>query len=276
MTAERTFSPDDPHAAPHVGGVPYSVERRVLARVPCLIERPSVPVQALLIAYHGAHAAKEGKLGVYSALTERGVAVVIPDAPLHGERASTPPDLNAREFVWESARRSVAEAEALMAALQGEFGPRTGMGTAGTNTALLPVFAVGSSMGGYVALALAQGERGGAEKRVRGAAALITSGVWQEPEVNAPGTRAFLEANRPVARAAAFAPTPLLLLSGDRDPVFPLEQHHAPTAAALGRAYQAAGGPELFTEKVYPGVGHYTSQHMRDDVVAWVRSLLNS
>ena len=263
MTTERIFSPDDPHAAPLADGIPYSIERRTFARVPCLIERPSLPIRALLIAYHGAHAAKEGKLGVYSALTARGVAVVIPDAPLHGERASNPAGLNAREFVWESARRSVAESEAFITALLDEFGK-------------LPVFVVGSSMGGYVALALAQKELSHTLGRVRGAAALITSGVWQEPEVNAPGTRAFLEAHRPNSHAAAFAPTPLLLLSGDSDPTFALAQHHAPTAAALRHAYETAGHPEKFREKVYPGVGHYTSQKMRDDVVAWVAELLDS
>ena len=258
MTTERIFSLNDPHAAPQANGVPYSIERRTFARVPCLIERPSLPIRALLLAYHGAHAAKEGKLGVYSALTARGVAVVIPDAPLHGERASNPSGLNAREFVWESARRSVAEAEAFITALTDEFGR-------------LPVFVVGSSMGGYVALTLAC-----TEKRVLGAAALITSGVWQEPEVNAPGTRAFLEAHRPNSHAEGFVPTPLLLLSGDSDPTFPLMAHHMPTAAALHKAYEAAGQPEKFQEKVYPGVGHYTSQKMRGDVVAWVAELLDS
>ncbi len=265
MTNERAFSPDDPHASPHIGDVPYSIERRVFARVPCLIERPSVPARALLIAYHGSGAAKEGKLGVYSALTEQGVAVVIPDAPLHGERTLSQPGLNHREFVWESARRSVAESEAFITSLLGEFGPR-----AGTGTTPLPVFVVGSSMGGYVALSLARSER-----RVRGAAALITSGVWQEPDVNAPGTRAFLEAHRPNTHAEGYPPTPLLLLSGDSDPLFPLAQHHAPTAAALAQAYLAAGRPEHFREQVYPGVGHYTSQKMRDAVVDWVGHLLN-
>lgn len=267
MTTERTFSPDDPHASPQIGGLPYSTERRVFARVPCLIERPSVPVRALLMAYHGYGAAKEGKLGVYSALTAQGVAIVIPDAPLHGERTLSQPGLNHREFVWESARRSVAEAGAFITALLSEFGSRTVMGTV-TSTAPLPVFMVGSSMGGYVALSLARSER-----RVRGAAALITSGVWQEPDVNAPGTRAFLEAQRPNTHAEGYPPTPLLLLRGGSDPVFPLEQHHVPTAAALERAYQAAGSPEHFTEKVYPGVGHYTSQKMRDDVVGWIVQL---
>ena len=75
----------------HVAGMPYSIERRTFARVPCLVERPSLPIRALLVAYHGSGAAKEGKLGVYSALTARGVAIIIPDAPLHGDAHSTSP-----------------------------------------------------------------------------------------------------------------------------------------------------------------------------------------
>ena len=146
MTAQRLFSPADPPATTNVGGLPYSVSRRVFARVPCLVELPSLPLRGLCIVYHGAGATKEGKLGVYSALTAGGVAVVIPDAPLHGERALNQPGLNAREFVWESARRSVAEAGAMMTVLLTEYGK-------------LPIYAVGSSMGGYVALSLARSEK---------------------------------------------------------------------------------------------------------------------
>lgn len=255
MTDDRIFSPDDPHAAPNIGGVPYSTERRIFARIPCLVERPSLPIRALLVGYHGAGAAKEGKLGVYSPLTSAGVAIIIPDAPLHGERALNQTGLNHREFVWESARRSVAEAEAFFTVLQDEFGK-------------LPLFVAGSSMGGYVALTLAR-----KEKRLSGAAALITSGVWEEGSVNAPGVRAFLEAQRPNTHTEGFAPTPLILLSGDSDPTFPLGQHHAPTAAALARAYETAGCPDKFRAQVYAGVGHYTSRQMRDDVVMWLTEL---
>ena len=258
MTAQRLFSPADPPATTNVGGLPYSVSRRVFARVPCLVELPSLPLRGLCIVYHGAGAAKEGKLGVYSALTAGGVAVVIPDAPLHGERALNQPGLNAREFVWESARRSVAEAEAMITVLSAEYGK-------------LPVYAVGSSMGGYVALSLAR-----SEKRLRGVAALITSGVWQEPDVNAPGTRAFLEGQRPITHAGGFPPMPLFLASGDRDPTFPLETHHEPTAAAFWQAYEAAGCLEKFSETVYPEVSHYTSKRMRDDTVTWLLEHLNA
>lgn len=252
MTAERTFNPADPHATPLSGETPYLIERRVLAGVPALIERPAevADVRAVCLVYHGAWAAKEGKLGVYSGLTARGWAVVIPDAALHGERTGhTPSGLSAREYVWESVRRTVAEAPALLDALAELFGP-------------VPAAVVGSSMGGYVAQTLAR-----TEKRVIRCAALITSGMWQEPEVRVPELRAFLEQHRPITHAGDAPPTPLLLASGDSDPTFPLEAHHVPTAAAYREAYARAGCPEAFRERVSSGVGHYTSRGMRDAVL---------
>ncbi|WP_216317565.1 alpha/beta hydrolase family protein [Deinococcus aestuarii] len=252
---ERTFNPADPHATPSYDGTPYLIERRVLAGVPVLIERPAelADVRAVCLTYHGAWAAKEGKLGVYSGLTAHGWAVVVPDAALHGERlGDTPPGLNAREYVWESVRRTVAEAPALLDALAELFGP-------------VPVSVTGSSMGGYVTQTLARTER-----RVRRAAALISSGVWHEPEVGRPELRAFLEAHRPLTHAGDAPPTPLLLASGDVDPAFPLSAHHVPTAAAYREAYMRAGCPDAFRETVFPGVGHYTSQKMRDETVRFL------
>ncbi|GBF04878.1 hydrolase [Deinococcus aerius] len=255
MTDERIFNPADPHATPMHGDTPYLIERRVLAGVPVLIERPPevTEIRASCLVYHGAWAAKEGKLGVYSALAARGWAVVIPDAALHGERVGdTPPGLNAREYVWESVRGTVAEAPALLNALEQVFGP-------------LPFAVVGSSMGGYVAQTLAR-----TEARVGRAAVLISSGVWEEPEVRVPELRAFLETHRPTTHAGDAPPVPLLLASGDSDPVFPLAAHHVPTAAAYREAYARAGCPENFREIVFPGVGHYTSRGMRDTVVRFL------
>lgn len=251
----RAFHPGDPHAAPLVGGQPYAVERHLLAGVPCLVERPAPgrEVRAVCVVYHGAWAAKEGKLGVYAALAAWGAAVVLPDAALHGERqGDTPPGLNAREFVWESVRRTVAEAPALLDAAQAAYGR-------------VPVWVVGSSMGGYVAQTLAR-----TEARVVRAAALTTSGVWHEPEVRRPDLQAFLDRHRPLVHAADAVPKPLFLGSGGADPVFPLEEHHVPTVAAYRAAYASAGCPEALREAVYPDVGHYTSVRMRDDTLAFL------
>lgn len=246
----RRVNPADPPATPLWQGQPYRVERQVLAGVPCLLELPADPdtaLRAICVVYHGAWASKEGKLGVYAALATRGAGVVLPDSALHGERqGDTPEGLHAREYVWESVRRTVAEAPALLLALEAQCGP-------------LPVWVVGSSMGGYVALTLAR-----TEARVKRAAALITSGLWDEPEVRSAALRAFLDAHRPVTHAADFPPTPLLLASGREDPVFPLASAHTPTAGALRQAYAAAGVRHHFEEAVFSGVGHYTSRAMRD------------
>ncbi|MFB9994888.1 alpha/beta fold hydrolase [Deinococcus oregonensis] len=255
----RAFSPTDPHATPVSDHTPYQIERRVLAGVPCLIERPTdgADIRAVCLVYHGAWAAKEGKLGVYSALTARGVAVVIPDAALHGERqGETPPDHNAREYVWESVRCTVAEAPALIDALEDLFEPYPGD--------VRPLWVVGSSMGGYVAQTLMQTER-----RISRVAALITSGVWAEPEVRRPELQAFLDLHRPLTHANQAPPLPFLLASGEADPTFPLAAHHAPTAAAYRAAYAQAGAAHLLHEATFPGVGHYTSIRMRDQVLAF-------
>ena len=247
-----TGSAVDPPAASELAGVPCRVERRVWAGVPCLIERPLTdgPLQAVCLVYHGAWASKEGKLGVYSALTAQGAALVLPDAALHGERQSqAPAGLNAREYVWESVYRTVQEAPALLDACAAEFGP-------------LPVWVIGSSMGGYVALTLAR-----TEKRVQKAVAAITTGVWHEPEVRPVHLTGFLYTHRPVTHASDFPPTPLLLVSGGLDPVFPPQAHHHPTAQAFREAYAAAQVPHLFQEAVLPGAGHYTSQGIRQRVL---------
>ena len=53
----------DPRATPLHEGTPYLTERRVLAGVPVLIERPpeAADVRALCVVYHGAWAAKEAR-----------------------------------------------------------------------------------------------------------------------------------------------------------------------------------------------------------------------
>lgn len=265
----RAFEPADPHATPLAGGRPYRVVRRVLGGVPCLLELPpeGQPVTALCVVYHGAWAAKEGKLGVYAALAAGGAgaggaAVLLPDAALHGERqGDTPPGLNAREYVWESVRRTVAEAPALLDALHTEF--RAEFGSEFRNA---PLWLVGSSMGGYVVQTLRR-TLPDAGLPVARTAALITSGVWQEPEVRGPHLRAFLDTYRPVTHVAELPVTPLLLASGEADPTFPLAAHHAPTAAAYQAAFAQAGADADLVERTFAGVGHYTSVRMRDAVL---------
>jgi uncharacterized protein len=257
--------PADPHATPLVGGRPYRVVRRVLGGVPCLLELPpeGQAVTALCVVYHGAWATKEGKLGVYAALAAGegagGAAVILPDAALHGERqGDTPPGLNDREYVWESVSRTVAEAPALLAGAHAAFGPEVSR---------VPLWLVGSSMGGYVVQTLRRmlPEAGLPVART---AALITSGVWREPAVRAPHLRTFLDAYRPVVHAGAAPLTPLLLASGEADPTFPLAAHHAPTAAAYREAF-GPGGAGL-VERTFAGVGHYTSVQMRDATLAFL------
>ncbi|MFT2718756.1 alpha/beta hydrolase family protein [Deinococcus sp. A31D244] len=272
----RAFDPADPHATPLAGGRPYRVVRRVLGGVPCLLELPpeGQAVTALCVVYHGAWAAKEGKLGVYAALAADragggGAAVLLPDAALHGERqGDTPPGLNAREYVWESVRRTVAEAPALLEALHAEFSAEFGP-EIWPEFRSAPLWLVGSSMGGYVVQTLRR-TLPDAGFPVARTAALITSGVWQEPEVRGPHLRAFLDTYRPVTHVAELPVTPLLLASGEADPTFPLAAHHAPTAAAYRAAFAQAGADAGLVERTFAGVGHYTSVQMQSAVLAFL------
>jgi uncharacterized protein len=253
------------HARPLAGGRPYHTERRVLAGVPCLIERPDAgrnapepPILALTLVLHGAYDSKEGKLGVYAGLCAGGVAVVIPDAALHGERAVpglTPQAMGERNYVWTAAARTSSHLPDLVTALHERFGP-------------LPVWTVGSSMGGYSAQHLALHDT-----RVSRVACLISGGVWDDPQADSPEALAYLE-GRPVDHARLAPPTHLLLQNGAEDPLFPAGMVDR-TAFAYREAYAAAGCPERFEARTYPGVAHYSSVQMRDDAVAFLMAGLH-
>ncbi len=233
-----------PYATALAGDTQYIVERRVLAGVPCLIERPFSEARGAVVVHHGVTAMKEGNAGVFSALTGAGLAVVLPDAPLHGERALpglAGEALGARNFVWLCAALGFREAPGLLASVREAFGGRLGV--------------MGISMGGYVAHAVAQAH-------LADATCVISSGGrWEEPEVTVPAARAFLDAHRPARRAGKAAPLPLALLHGDADPAFPLADFEV-GAGAYRSAY--AADPERLRVQTFAGVAHYTSPAMRD------------
>ncbi len=241
-------------------GAPYLVERRVLAGVPCLIERPHGDVRGLALVYHGVTASKEANLGIFTALIESGLAVVLPDAVGHGERQGAtlnPETLGQRNFVWLCAARTSLEAPDLLSALHAEYGE-------------LPTAALGISMGGYTAQYLAL-----REKRVGRVAVLSSGGLWQGNEVTLPAARDFIEQHRPSLHAYLAPPTPLLLLHGQDDPLFPWPNFDA-TVRAYRAVYERAGCPDRFAARTFPGVEHYTSPEMRDAAVAWTAKVLDA
>lgn len=243
-----------PHATPQFDTLPYAIERRVLADIPCLIERPLDVMRGLAIVFHGATAAKEGNLGIFTKLISGGLAVVLPDAFGHGERREagfTPEVIGYRNYVWGCAAQTSLEAGALLDALHEQFGD-------------VPVSVIGISMGGYVAQFVTL-----REKRVRRVVVLSSGGEWHDPELTLPQAGEFVAAHRPLDHADAAPPTDLLLLHGDADPVFPMPGFEAITSA-YKHAYARAGRPDLFHTRVYRGVGHYTAPQMRDVAVRFL------
>ena len=249
-----------PYATPLIDGTPYTVERRVFAGIPCLIERPLDDVRGLALVYHGVTASKEGNLGIFTALVERGFAVVLPDAVGHGEREEPtldPAALGQRNFVWLCAARTSLEAPDLIGALHAEYGE-------------LPTAAIGISMGGYTAHYLVL-----REQRVGRVAVISSGGLWQENEVALPLAKDFIERNRPTLHAYLAPPTPLLLLHGENDPLFTWPNFDA-TVRAYRAVYERAECPDHFGARLFPGVEHYTSPAMQGSAVAWTADLLGS
>jgi dienelactone hydrolase len=253
------MSGDVPYATPVQDGVAYRVERRVLGGVPCLVERPLTEPSAVVVVYHGVSGSKEANLGVFTPLVASGVAVVLPDSAGHGERREphlTPEVLGARNFLRICAARTSLEAPGVIEAARSAFG-------------LVPAGVVGISMGGYTAHVVAARER-----RVEAVVVISSGGVWDEPEVTVPFARQFIETHRPVEQAKFAPPASVLLLHGDADEVFGLDDFER-TAAAYRAAYEATGEPERFSARLFAGVGHFTSPEMRDVAVEFLkRSLL--
>ncbi|GLZ13402.1 hypothetical protein Acsp04_36370 [Actinomadura sp. NBRC 104425] len=69
------------------------------------------------------------------------------------------------------------------------------------------------------------------------------------------------------------APSPLLVLYGERDPLFPPEgMRHAD--ARLRRSYRAAGRPDAYTGAFHP-VGHVFDAAMQEQAFEWLSSVLS-
>lgn len=143
----------------------------------------------------------------------------------------------------------------------------------------------GFSMGGmFVSKVLAQPRR----YPFRGAAMVLSTGDWSFLPRTAleafPDLQASLPASvvemaeealrvqSPIATPERFPPTPLLLLSADRDPRVPL-----PAAtrfhAALQRAYEAAGAADALHWHVHQGNRHEFRRAMQRQVRDWLLAL---
>lgn len=241
-------------ATAHDAGVPYLLERHVLAGVPLLLERPYGDLRGLVVVHHGVTAAKEVHVGVFTPLVRYGVAVAYPDAAGHGELAC--PGLSSdavghRNFVWLCAARTAETAPHVLSELRRVFPG-------------VPAGVIGVSMGGYTAHYLAM-----LDVDMRAVAVVSGDGFWSEREVTEPEALAFIRRYRPADRPGDLPPTLLATFHGEADDAFPLGSHRS-LVELYRSAYERAGCSARFANVTYPGVGHWTSDEMRDDVVRFL------
>jgi pimeloyl-ACP methyl ester carboxylesterase len=71
----------------------------------------------------------------------------------------------------------------------------------------------------------------------------------------------------------AIAPRPLLILSGEKDPINPIEGARIAFAAAEA-AYQRAGAEDRLKMDVAPGVGHSVTAAQRQMAIDWLKRWL--
>ena len=235
-------------------------QRLVVAGIPLILSVPENP-QAWVLFLHGAGGCKERSVRLAGAFNRRGLASAHPDAPLHGERSQDEWRFDRKDMAnyIEGVARAIAAQVAELPALAAEL---AGL----PQLAGLPMTAAGASMGGYVWHELISREL----LRPKAVAILISSAypldvphdfVSKYPELR----QAYQ--NPPAKRAAAYPPTPILHLHGQRDPIVPLKRMQD-TIAALEPYYSEHDG--RLAQAVFAGVGHELPAAMLEQAAAWL------
>jgi len=277
-------------------------------RVPMLIVRPEKVSGRLpaVIALHGTGGNKEGQRGLLAELARHGIIGVALDARYHGERA--PGAHGAEAYIaaitraWRTPTGQPQEhpfyydtcwdlwrtIDYLIA--RNDVDPqRLGM--------------IGFSMGGIETwLAASVDERIRVAVPAIGMQSLrwsVDHDRWQgragtirgaheaaahdlgEPQVNARVCRALWSKVIPgildqydcPSMIRLFAPRPLLIVSGEKDPNNPLEGAKLAFASAQA-AYHAAGADDKLVIDVAPGVGHQVTKEQNHEAVEWLERWL--
>lgn len=218
---------------------------------------PDVPrTGGAVLLFHGLRSSMGSLAREAEMLSAAGLTVVLVDAPHHGARHSevvaTMP--NALEMpgyatVLDLVRQARDEVPVLVDHLLGEGHRAVAVG--------------GVSFGGFIALAAAT-----VEPRLAAIVSLLGTPDWTPRTGVVPAELVDVVAESPLARHAAFAPRPLLLLNGALDENVPPSGARA-LAAKLRPLYDASGaGPLVHHE--YPHTTHFTSAEVWHDM--WSRA----
>jgi dienelactone hydrolase len=234
--------------------------------IPVILVRPGEmpPPYPLVILAHGFDSNKyQMSYWVAGELVSRGIAVLAPDMPFHGERKGHAPDIRGHGDVhafYRNMRQAVIELRQLIdfAQARNEFDTLQGIGL------------LGYSMGSWISSLAAS-----ADPRVKALVLMVEGTPAEELESPNPDSQFFGILNdrldlwkeypqmRPCAALQAYASRPLLMLNGQRDRLIPAE--------AAKRLFAQAGEPK---EQRWYDAGHLLPPEAFYDASQWLENIL--
>ena len=191
----------------------------------------------LVLVQHGLGSRKERHLELCVRLAEAGFRACTVDAAFHGERRTNGPE----EAALAGSRDAAAFPGAFAACVDRTVEDLSEFAQGLTDK---PWALVGHSMGGFIALTAA--------RRLENLTRIVVIAGAIEPE--------FAPERSPVQNAGELAPTQVLLLHGDADPLVPFAGAERLDAALLSSRLVA-----------YPGGGHDLTGQMITDAVEWLQ-----
>lgn len=240
------------------------IENRRLAGIPVLDVQPLFATEApTLLYYHGWGSNKDENRFIATLFAYHGFRVVVPDAPLHGERGRLPQYYSAEgyEHFWEVITNAVEEADELIASMieQKVADSRK-------------ITVVGSSMGGFVASGVFAND-----PMIKCLVNFNGAPAWEVSEHTFRKWEGRPEAQEhelvdirkfdPMNKLDQLYPRPILLMHGERDSAVPIEGQHAFYQAALPYYVDAS---ERLLLKVVPKLDHYVTTGMLEEAIEWL------
>lgn len=208
-------------------------------------------IKPLCLLFHGVTAHKEFMLKEAYCFARKGLHVVVPDCPMHGERN---PDKAAFETI-DVVLAASAEIDPIIDHYDDSDrvdNKRTGI--------------VGISMGGFIVYHYATKDH----KKCQAAAAIVSTPDWTSLPTTDAARQAMIKEIQPIDHYRAIPPMPLLMMNGGADPVIPAE------------------GPQKLYDRLYPlykykedlkfelreGVSHFVTAEMDQAIGDWMAAHL--